>query len=305
MLMARYIVVVGGSYVGVNTAQRLADAFAGRMPVVLIEKNSHFQHLFAFPRYAVTADVDTHKAFIPYIGTFAKCTPGSGTTVQAKVLGLDKDTIHLDREVSLDGQTVNKIPYAYLVVATGTKLSPPSSLPGTEKLDGYTYLRKHAQKVKRSSNIAVLGGGAVGVQMATDIKELYPEKSVTLLHSRLNLMNHFDSRLSDIVVARCHELGIKLKLGSRVKIPVQGYPTDGSPFEVNLEDGSSVSADFAIICTGQTPQSSLIQSVAPQSIDEKGFIKTLKSLQIDDQDHPNIFAVGDVAATGAHKAAKP
>ena len=82
--------------------------------------------------------------------------------------------------------------------------------------------------------------------MATDIKELYPEKSVMLIHSRLNLMSQFDHRLSDIVVARCQELGVKLKLGSRVKIPAQGYPTDGSCFDVHMDDGSSVSADFAV-----------------------------------------------------------
>lgn len=53
------------------------------------------------------------------------------------------------------------------------------------------------------------------------------------------------------------------------------------------------------------PQSSIISSLDPDLIDDSGFIKTQKSLQISDPQHPNIFAVGDVAATGAHKAAKP
>ena len=77
------------------------------------------------------------------------------------------------------------------MVATGTRLSPPSTLPGSEKLEGTTWLRKHAQKVARSMQIVVIGGGAVGVQMATDIKELYPQKSVVLVHSRKNVMNKF------------------------------------------------------------------------------------------------------------------
>lgn len=53
------------------------------------------------------------------------------------------------------------------------------------------------------------------------------------------------------------------------------------------------------------PQSAIIASISPYLIDKSGFIKTEKSLQISDPEHPNIFAVGDVAATGAHKAAKP
>lgn len=36
----------------------------------------------------------------------------------------------------------------------------------------------------KAKNIAVIGGGAVGVELATDIKSYYPEKSVTLVHSR-------------------------------------------------------------------------------------------------------------------------
>ncbi|RFU31698.1 hypothetical protein B7463_g4655, partial [Scytalidium lignicola] len=257
-------------------------------------------------RFAVTTAVDTPKAFIPYLpGTFAKCEPGSGTVIQAKVTSLYNSAVQLDRKVSLNGQQVDNIPYKYLVIATGTKLTPPSSLPGSGKLEGVDYLRKHAQQVVKSSAIVLIGGGAVGVQTATDIKELYPEKSVTLVHSRQNVMNKFNQELHDIIKERFNDLGINLKLGSRVKVPAEGYPTDGSNFNVELEDGSSIPADFAIICTGQIPQSSLLQSLSPESIDKNGFIRTLKTLQISNAKYPNIFAIGDVADTGAHKAARP
>jgi pyruvate/2-oxoglutarate dehydrogenase complex dihydrolipoamide dehydrogenase (E3) component len=132
------------------------------------------------------------------------------------------------------------------VIATGTKLTPPSTLPASSKPDAVTYLQKHAQKVVRSSKIVIIGGGAVGVQMATDIKELYPEKSVTLVHSRTKLMNRFNSALHDIIAERCRDLGIQMILGSRVKVPEQGYPTDGRDFIVELEDGSSIPADFTV-----------------------------------------------------------
>ena len=122
-------------------------------------------------------------------------------------------------------------------------------MPGSEKLDGVNYLRKHAEQVVKSSEIVVIGGGAVGVQMATDIKELYPDKSVTLVHSRKTVMNRFHYKLHDIIEERCKELGIKLKLGSRVKVPKDGYPTDGSRFDVEFEDGSKIPADFAVELT--------------------------------------------------------
>ncbi|KAG9573137.1 FAD/NAD(P)-binding domain-containing protein, partial [Aureobasidium melanogenum] len=153
--------------------------------------------------------------------------------------------------------------------------------------------------------ITIIGGGAVGVQMATDIKEVYPEKSVTLVHSRMQLMNKFHPQLDRIIKERCEELGVKLKLGSRVKLPAKGYPTDGSTFNVELQDGSTISTDFAVIATGQTPQSELIRALSPESIDDASFVRVRKTLQISDNKFPNIFAVGDVADTGAHKAARP
>lgn len=80
--------------------------------MLLIEKNSHFQHLFAFPRFAVTTEVNTHKAFIPYK---AAKFGDNGAVVQAAVTGLTKSTVKLDRKVLFDGVQQDSIPYSYLV----------------------------------------------------------------------------------------------------------------------------------------------------------------------------------------------
>lgn len=101
---------------GVNAAQQLASRFAGRFKILLIEKNSHFQHLFAYPRFAVATNVDTHKAFIPYTpGTFANCPKDSGFVIQARVLDLTRSTVRLDRKVFLNGEIIDTVPYSYLV----------------------------------------------------------------------------------------------------------------------------------------------------------------------------------------------
>ncbi|KAI7155211.1 FAD/NAD(P)-binding domain-containing protein [Hortaea werneckii] len=322
-MLTRPVIVVGGSYVGeninvfqqgkykltakgINVAQQLAANAEGRFRVLLIERNSHFQHLFAFPRFAVTTNVNTQKAFIPFKpGVFANAPPGSGDVVQAAVTHLTDSHVTLDRAVQFDGQQLDRIPYSYLVMATGTKLRPPSNMLGSEKLDGVKYLRRHAECVQKSKRMVIIGGGAVGVQLATDAKELYPEKSITLVHSRDKVMNRFHPKLHQLIEERCKELGIDLVLGSRVKLPSQGYPTSGEDFEVELLDGRRIPSDFAVICNGQTPQSEILKSLSPQCIDAQGFIRMKKTLQIDDDEHQNVFALGDIAATAAHKAARP
>ncbi|KAF2224637.1 hypothetical protein BDZ85DRAFT_194937 [Elsinoe ampelina] len=306
MASIQNVVVIGGSYVGINVAQQLANRLKGRLRVLLVEKNSHFQHLFAFPRFAVTTKVETRKAFIPFVpGTFAICPSGSGLVIQAAATAIEKENLRLDRKVNLDGEQTDRIKFSYLVVATGTKLSAPSTLPGSEKADGVEYLVKHARKVEAASSMAIIGGGAVGVQTATDIKELYPEKSVTLIHSRPTLMSRMNTQLDQLIKSRFEELGVATKLGSRVKLPTEGYPTDGRGYDVELSDGSKVHTDFAIICIGQTPRSELVGSLSSEVLTGDGFIKVSKTLQVADSAYPHIFALGDVADTGAHKAARP
>lgn len=120
---------------GIKTAETLATALHTSHRVLLVEKNSHFQvsaakaavpdhrkltrsqHLFAFPRFAVTSTgFDTRKAFIPFRpGAFSQCPPDSGKVVQARVTDISRTSIKLDRKVELDGAQVQELPYQYLV----------------------------------------------------------------------------------------------------------------------------------------------------------------------------------------------
>lgn len=113
---------------GIKTAQSLAETFHAKFRVLLIEKNSHFQHLFAFPRFAVTTKgIDIRKAFIPFNpGTFAACPPGSGKVVQAKVTSIDRQHVRIDRKIALDGSQVDVIPYKYLV---SSQTQDPANIP--------------------------------------------------------------------------------------------------------------------------------------------------------------------------------
>lgn len=82
--------------------------------------------------------------------------------------------------------------------------------------------------------------------MALDAKELHPEKSITLVHSRENVMNKFHPDLHRVVKARADELGVKLVLGKRVKLPKEGYPVNQGRFDVELVDGTKIPADLAV-----------------------------------------------------------
>jgi NADH dehydrogenase FAD-containing subunit len=181
-----------------------------------------------------------------------------------------------------------------------------------DKPSSVDYLQKHQADVKRSRSILIVGGGAVGVQMATDMKEYYPDKDVTLVQSRPRLMPNFHPGLHELIQRRFNELGIKLITGSRVTIPDGGFPNNGTPFEVQLTNGTTESTEFVILATGQTPNNQLVSDLKPSGISgpsvvnpDNGFIRIRPTMQFLDEKYSNLFAVGDIADTGAQKAARP
>ncbi|GAA5987008.1 hypothetical protein JCM11641_004417 [Rhodosporidiobolus odoratus] len=308
------VIVIGGSYVGLMAAKELIELLnPDTHRVVVVDKNSHFGHLFAYPRFAISPGHE-HKAFIP----FHPMLLAPHAIIQAEAIGFEPATgggkVLLDRDVVVEGWRGREVEYEAAVVATGTKLSKPGTLD-TEKKDSITYLQSVQSKLKNAQNIVIIGGGAVGVQMATDLSILYPSsnKSITVIQSR-RLMPRFHPKLHEIVQARFDELGVRTLSNVRAKIPEGGYEklNEAGGGEVELENGRRVKANYVIHALGQTPNSALLTSSLPSTILASGFLRVTPSLLLDPSDSTEterldgrVWALGDIAESGAPKAARP
>lgn len=89
--------------------------------------------------------------------------------------------------------------------------------------------------------------------MATDIKEQHPTKTITLVHSRAQLMPTFHPRLHALLMDRFKELGINTVLGERVRVPAGGFPVGQGAFNIALSSGAMLLADFAVCTLFPTP----------------------------------------------------
>ncbi|KAI8818148.1 FAD/NAD-P-binding domain-containing protein [Fimicolochytrium jonesii] len=284
------IVIVGASYLGKRAATALAasQALSAAHRIILIERNSHFSHLFQFPRISIIPGYE-HKALIPFDNLFRDAVCQSGI-VRAAVTKVAEGHVELDREVAEFGTTV---PYEFLVYATGSRLSPPGNVPGEGKQEGIAYFRGIQVQAAKAKRIVCIGGGAVGVQIATDLKTYMPEKEVHIVHSRATLLNRFHPDLHKTVLDTCIEYGIHTHLNSRATIPQGGFPNGQHPFTITLSDGTSIpDVDLALTCTGQTFNSGPIAHLVPQHINPDGTVHVLPTLQV--PTHPHIFCVGDI-----------
>jgi len=203
---ARNVVVIGGSFAGIMLARRLAETLPTGYRVVLVEKNSHMHFVFNFPRFSVIPGHEA-KAFIPYNNAVSGAPEGIFDQIRGTVKSIS------DKEVVLEsGETV---PYDYLAIATGCSQPFPARLRATEKTEGCSELQRFQKRVDDAKSIALVGGGAVGVEMAADIKSFFPEKNVTLIHSRAQLLPRFGKRLHDHAAKALTDLGVDLKLEER------------------------------------------------------------------------------------------
>jgi NADH dehydrogenase FAD-containing subunit len=225
------IVVVGASFAGYNAARCLVNSIPSGHRVIVIEKNSHFQFTWVLPRFCVVEGHDK-KAFIPY-GPFLRAPPGSHLWV--------KNTVE-EIIPSEDGNPGGKIrvssgetfDFEYLVLATGSSAALPSRVGQEEKKAGMQALHGQQEKIGDSQDIVVIGGGPAGVELAADAKERFPEKNVTLIHSRKTLLHEgFGIKIHETLSKAFRDLGVNLVLGEKPTVP-----TGVTVGDIQLSDGS-------------------------------------------------------------------
>ncbi|KAI5458592.1 hypothetical protein BGZ63DRAFT_426968 [Mariannaea sp. PMI_226] len=280
------IVVIGANFAGLQAIKVIAHNLPidSRYRVIVIEPNSHFQFTWVLPRFCV-AKGHEHKAFIPYGGTLKGVPDGAVRWIQDRAVALTRSHVKLQ-------STGEEISYEYLVIATGSSVDGlPSRSVETEKLEAMKRLREMQSKIENASKIVVVGGGAAGVEVATDAKSLYPDKSVILVHSRSTPMHRFGKGLQKAAMEGLERLGCEVILEDRVTAE------DSEAGTVTLRSGKVIDCDLFINCTGQKPASDLLKDLAPGTLTASGHIKVKPTLQIDNDEFPNIYACGDVADT--------
>ncbi|KAK0654817.1 hypothetical protein B0T16DRAFT_424041 [Cercophora newfieldiana] len=304
--VTKNVVVLGGSFAGIELVRRLVETLPTGYRVILVEKNSHLHYAFNFPRFAVMKGHES-EAFIPYRGVERQAVVGILTRIQGVAVGLTQTQVIL--------ASGERIGYAYLAIATGSSQPLPARVTATEQEEACRELRGVQGIIGASERIAVVGGGAVGVEMASDIKDFCPDKDVTLIHSRERLLNGFGERLGAYALAALRdELDVRVLLGERPALPVHVIRGGmAGPAALTFSDGNVEEFDLVINCTGQRPNSSILSSLFPSAISkETSRILVRPTLQVvaaDDtpnaaEKETNIFAFGDVAEHGGPRMAR-
>ncbi|KAK6905565.1 hypothetical protein I203_106395 [Kwoniella mangroviensis CBS 8507] len=313
------IVIIGASIAGHEAANHLSTNLPPKYRILLIDARS-----FAWWPITILRAVrgTPHQVLAPN-----------------KVMSLKESSVVLERP--FEGS--NEIPFFRCVIATGAS-QPLPTMPGWNQTETeFIESLKAAQRdVEEAKKVVIVGGGAVGVEIAGEIAAHHPDKSVTLVHKAYGLLSPTppdeiqgkvqkggkevgnysspptDPRLSVELKKICDKLGIKVILNDRVIIPPRNPPKawngqfclQPSLVTLKLTSGKSLEADYVYPGCGMKPNSKLVRDVDEGALDGE-LIRVDEYLKVTTNNpgesifsKGRYYALGDVCSSPGFKIAR-
>lgn len=275
------IVIVGGGHGGSQAAASLREkGYSGPLTLVTAEVDVPYQR----PPLSKAYLKDPHHDLLPL-------RPESFYAKNSIDLrrGVSVDAIDL-RGKSLSLSAGGPLAFDRLVLATGSRPRLPP-IPGID-LDGVLALRIAAdarlirERLTTAENVVVVGGGFIGLEIASTARLL--GKAVTVLEAADRLMGR-------VVATRISEHFLDLHRGwgtdVRLRTPVGAIIGDaGKVVAVDTASGDRIPADLAIIGIGVLPNTEI--AAAAGIAVENGIIVN----DVMETSAPEVLAIGDVVA---------
>jgi len=234
-------------------------------------------------KHRVSYDEDTKYFSLADLQSFTERTVGRMAKgieqrIADKNIDIYKETVVSFSEKELETSEGTKVTFDKLIIACGTKPAFPGKLNKARNLKGvYTNENIFQLKVLPSS-MTVIGGGAIGVEMAYFFAS-YGVK-IDLVEATSSILAHYD----EDIVLEAKKMLKKKKIKVYENILVKGLDED---CKVTLSDELVLENDVVLIATGRQLE---LPSTNLNFETNKGFLKVDETFQttID-----NIYAVGD------------
>ena len=263
------ILILGGGFAGARMAQELTKA--GFPNVTLVDRKDYFEVTYSTLRTLAEPEMG-ERARMKYSDFI------NGEFRQGNVTELAERRAKLD-----DGTDVT---FDIAVVATGSSYR---SFPVAKSADALSIedrakeMADEHDRLVAAQKVLILGGGAVGVELAGEIADHYPNKSVTVAEAGDRLLGTLKPKASRIADRQLKALGVNILTNTRL-----------SP-----EDPEYHQADIVYMCVGLVPNTELMRSSFASILDQSGRITVDDRLRVVGSE--NIYAIGDCASIPAVK----
>ncbi|KAJ5314831.1 Enoyl-CoA hydratase AKT3-1 [Penicillium atrosanguineum] len=309
------VLVIGGSYGGLAAALTLVDLSRGRVPrfssnpdatppphrvpiqITVADERDGYYHLIGSPK-ALACENFASESWTRFQDIPALKSPNI-KFIRGSVSGVDC-AAKVAQILETETNSKRAEPYDYLVVGSGLRRVFPTVPRSLRRAEFLEEVKRHADDIRQArEGVVIIGGGAVGVEMAAELKILVPEQKVTLIHSRKRLLSSeplpddFAERVETIL----NEVGVEIILEQRV-IETTAVNADGErrTWRLTLSGGQQLVTGHVLSAISRPIPTSTYLS--PEALTDDGYVKVHSSLQfsgsVPNSEHH--FAVGDLAA---------
>ncbi|KAM0328050.1 hypothetical protein ACHAQA_005452 [Verticillium albo-atrum] len=288
--MAKTVVIVGGSYAGLQIAHKLLKQTLPTekdLKVILVSKSNYLYWNLASVRAIVPGVLKDEQIFQPIEPGFAQYPSGSFELVLGTASKLDADaktiavtTASGDRSLAFD----------IIVLTTGARTASsevPWKSAGTYEED-LKALHSIAEKVGSASHIVVAGSGPTGVETAGELGFEYgKDREIILISADEHLLG------GDSIAASSEKELIKLGVTIRKGVKATGSTaTPDGKTEVTLSNGEKIITDLYLPTTGLIPNSEYIDA---KLLNEHKYVAVDEFFRA--KGYENIWACGDLVSS--------
>lgn len=282
---SRHLVLLGGGYAHLQVLVQLAAQPMAEAVVTLVTPFAHEMVATRLPDFMLgsIAPADFTIAVQPLVQRAGL------RWVAQSVAALDAATQTLQLD---DGSSLR---YDWLSVDTAPaqdRTRVEQAIPGAREhalfvqpLAAFAALwpRVTALGDSRALRVAVMGGGADGVEIAFAVRQRLPQAAVTLLCGHAPVAAHSSPAVQQRVMALLKQRNITVLQDLAVGIKA-GF--------VQLGCGADLACDVPLLATGSLPPPWLASSGL--ALDEHGFIAVDATQR--STSHSNVFATGDISS---------
>ncbi|MEV4178693.1 FAD-dependent oxidoreductase [Nonomuraea sp. NPDC049709] len=295
--MGRKVVIIGGGYGGASAAKALdQDA-----DVVLVEPKDAFVQNAVSLRALVRPEW-ADNLFIPYDRLLQR-----GRVLRERAISVDAGGVLLGSGERLDAD--------YLVLATGSGYPFPFKFDTDRSGQARERLLTLHAGLAAATRVLITGAGPVGLELAGEIKAVWPDKHVTVVDPAPELLPRFAPQLREDLRRQLDALGVDLRLGTALGAQPPVEPGRAEPFTVPLtgpltgpstrpstgritgpstgpSTGEEISADIWFRAHGVTVHTGYLGADLVTARTPEGLVRVGDRLNVHGFDH--VYAIGDI-----------
>ncbi|GAW19188.1 hypothetical protein ANO14919_086720 [Xylariales sp. No.14919] len=294
------VLIAGGCYGGLSAAINLlekCDAIDSPISVdiTIVDERDGFYHIIGSPLVMASKEY-AQKAWVEYKHIKILQRPNV-TFVQGTVASVDcqNKTVTISERKTQKTRVEN---YDFFVAATGLRRAWPVVPQALTRETYLTEVGVHCDKVlNATAPVLVVGGGAVGIEMATELKYVKPSVQVTLAHSRDKLLSAepLPDMVKDCALELTEQSGVKVLLNHRLSSSTPIKDADGSVvYEVEFTNGHKMVVSEVITAISNSIPSSTY--LPQQALDSDGYVNAQATMHfpVDVPNTESHFAAGDM-----------